>query len=239
MPRIAMKDTEVEEIKKKILDTAFEIVYKEGFSNLSMRKIASKLKMTAANIYNYYSNKDELNIEMRRYGYLILYDNMIKAYERAQSIEERASLMIHEFVSFGIKNPNYYELMFNMPTPKYSDYVGTPMEELATREFTSSMRVFELAQKTTKEFVESAEIKLIDLDRAIIIILSFMHGIITLYNSRLLKNINAHPEKMVEELVLLVIEVIRDIKNNEPVKELIEKLEKALPGKEHHPAFKE
>jgi H2-forming N5,N10-methylenetetrahydromethanopterin dehydrogenase-like enzyme len=113
------------------------------------------------------------------------------------------------------------------------------MEELATREFTSSMRVFELAQKTTKEFVESAEIKLIDLDRAIIIILSFMHGIITLYNSRLLKNINAHPEKMVEELVLLVVEVIRDIKNNEPVKELIEKLEKALPGKEHNPAFKE
>lgn len=233
-----MKESEVEEVKKQILDAAFEIVHNEGFSNLSMRKISSKMGMTAGNIYNYYSNKDELNIEMRRYGHLILYDNMLKAYERAESVEERASVLIHEFVSFGIQNPNYYELMFNLNTPKYSDYLGTPMETLATREFTSSMRVFELAQKTFREYVESGEIKLLDVHRTIIIILSFMHGIITLYNSSLLKNINEEPQKIVEDCVLLIIAVIRDIKNNEPVKAFVETLEDALHGKKYDAAMK-
>ena len=233
MPRMPMNETEIEGIKKKILDTAFEMVAKEGFANLSMRKIASKLKMTAANIYNYYSNKDELNIEMRRYGYIILHDNIIKSFEKAQSIEEKVSSLIYEFVAFGIKHPNYYDLMFNMSTPKFSDYIGTPMEELATREYTSSMRVFELAQKTTQDYVENGGIALIDINTTIIVLLSFLHGVITLYNSRLLKNIDPEPEETVKEIISLFIEIIRNLKNNEPVKDFITRLDKLLPGKEY------
>lgn len=233
-----MNDTEIEEIKRKILDTAFEMVAKEGFANLSMRKIASKMNMTAANIYNYYSNKDELNIEMRRYGYIILHDNIIKSFERAKSIEEKVSFLIYEFVSFGIIHPNYYDLMFNMSAPKFSDYIGTPMEELATREYTSSMRVFELAQQTTQDYVESGGIALMDTNRTIIIILSFLHGVITLYNSRLLKNIDDQPEETVQEIISLFIEIIRNLKNNEPIKEFIKGLIKVLPNKDFSLIFK-
>jgi len=232
-----MNDTEIEGIRKKILDTAFEIVSKDGYSNLSMRKVASKLKMTAANIYNYYSNKDELNIEMRRYCYIILHDNILTAFENAKKGEEKAYLLIHEFVSFGVKHPHYYDLMFNMSAPKYSDYIGTPLEELATREYTSSMRVFELAQKTTQEYMESGGIELIDINKTIIVLLSFLHGIITLYNSRLLENIDPEPEKTAEEIVSLFIEIIRDLKNNEPVKEFMKRLDTLLPGKNRRLIF--
>jgi AcrR family transcriptional regulator len=238
MPRLPMKDSEIEEIKRKILDIAFEIVSKEGFSNLSMRKVASKLKMTAANIYNYYSNKDELNIEMRRYGHIILYDNILQALKKAKDIEEKASLFIYEFVSFGIKYPNYYDLMFTMSAPKYSDYIGTPMEELATREYTSSMRVFELAQKTTREYVESGGVALIDVNKTIIVLLSFLHGVITLYNSRLLKNIDVKPEETMEEIVSLLLGIIRDLKHNKPVKKFLEKLDNLPPGIDYRLIFK-
>lgn len=239
MPRLRMKDTEIEEIKRKILDTAFAMVSKEGFANLSMRKLASRMKMTAANIYNYYSNKDELNIEMRRYGYIILHDNIIKSFERAKNMEEKVAFLIYEFVSFGITHSHYYDLMFNMATPKFSDYIGTPMEELATREYASSMRVFELAQKTTREYVASGGIAIIDTDRTIIILLSFLHGVITLYNSRLLNNIDPKPEETVREIVSLFIEIIRNLKDNEPIKEFIKGLDNVLPNQDYRLTFKE
>ena len=238
MPRMPMNNTEIEGFRKKILDTAFEIVSREGFANLSMRKLASKLKMTAANIYNYYSNKDELNIEMRRYGYIILYDNILKAFEGAKNIDEKISLLISEFVSFGIKYPNYYDLMFNMPTPKYSDYIGTPMEALATREFTSSMRAFELALKTTQEYVEGGGVTLKDINRTVITLISLLHGVITLYNSRLLANIDEKPEETVDIIISILLKIIHSLKDNEPVKEFMRGLDKLHSGKDHRLIFK-
>ena len=60
MPKSARDHGEVELIKEKILDTALDILFDQGFSSLSMRKIALGTKMTAANIYNYFSNKHEI-----------------------------------------------------------------------------------------------------------------------------------------------------------------------------------
>jgi AcrR family transcriptional regulator len=76
MARPARTVGEVEIAKKKIISAAMEILYKDGFELLSMKKIGSKLGMTAANLYNYFSSKDELYIEMRRYGFLELYDRL-------------------------------------------------------------------------------------------------------------------------------------------------------------------
>ncbi|MEZ4549411.1 MAG: TetR family transcriptional regulator [Desulfobacterales bacterium] len=36
---------------------------------MSMRKLAGRLKMTAANIYNYYQNKDDLYLAIQTRGF--------------------------------------------------------------------------------------------------------------------------------------------------------------------------
>ena len=65
MPKAPMAETEIFKKKERILDIAAEIIMEEGYHSLSMRKIGTKIGMTAANLYNYYSNKDELNIAIR------------------------------------------------------------------------------------------------------------------------------------------------------------------------------
>ena len=55
MSRNTRSSEEIETIKTKILDAALAILFEEGFDDLSMRKLGRKLGMTAANIYNYYS----------------------------------------------------------------------------------------------------------------------------------------------------------------------------------------
>ena len=61
MPKTPMTKEEIENTRGRILDTALNIIIEEGFNNLSVRKIASRLGVTATTIYNYYTNKDEIN----------------------------------------------------------------------------------------------------------------------------------------------------------------------------------
>ncbi len=49
-----------EEIRKKILKSAREEFYLNGYQNASMRKIAQNASMTVGNLYSYFKGKDEM-----------------------------------------------------------------------------------------------------------------------------------------------------------------------------------
>lgn len=51
---------EIETIKQKILEQALYLMSCHGFDGFSMRKLGSRLGVSAKTIYNYYQNKDEL-----------------------------------------------------------------------------------------------------------------------------------------------------------------------------------
>ena len=63
---------EIEGVKGRILDVALDIIVGEGYGNLTMRRLASKLNMTAPNIYNYYKSKDEIYIHLVIRGFNML-----------------------------------------------------------------------------------------------------------------------------------------------------------------------
>lgn len=54
----------IEDPKGLILDTAQKILFKEGYAKLSMRNIAKEAGLAVGTIYNYYSDKKDLIIDM-------------------------------------------------------------------------------------------------------------------------------------------------------------------------------
>lgn len=54
------KEQDRKKLESKIFDAAVSIISEEGFSQLSIRKIASKIGYAPGTIYNYYKNKDEI-----------------------------------------------------------------------------------------------------------------------------------------------------------------------------------
>lgn len=54
----------IENPKELILNTAKAILYKDGYSQLSMRNVAKSCGIAAGTIYNYYPTKKDLVIEM-------------------------------------------------------------------------------------------------------------------------------------------------------------------------------
>jgi len=211
MPKITRSSNEVDAVREQILLHAFEILIKNGFENLSMAKIGSKMKMTAANLYNYYANKDELLIAIHKKAYAMLYNKIHSAVSKADTPLERYKNMIYAFVEFGTNNVNLYDVMFNRPVRQHSDYIGTPQEALSSDEFRSSVKVLFLAVKITREYRETrSNLNKVETKLLTIQIISAIHGIISLHNSGMLFQIADAPDitfkKVIDNAMHLAME---------------------------------
>jgi AcrR family transcriptional regulator len=207
MPKTARNAQEITGIRKRILTAALDIIVSEGFINLSMRNLASRLGMTAANIYNYFNNKDEIYILVRAQGFEMLLDLLSRLCIKEKDPVARIECFIRAYIDFGIRNPDYYGIMFNSNTPKDLDYAGSPIEEIAAEERRISSRVVEIAMAAVKDAVpcyqESEQM------HHVIKLWMIMNGIVNLYNSNRLRDVNHQVENIIQRIIDETIESYR------------------------------
>jgi AcrR family transcriptional regulator len=195
MPKAAWTKDKINHTKEKILDAALALIIEEGFNKLSMRKIASRLGITAANIYNYYSSKDEINLMIRVRGFEMLFSMLSRESRKKTTLKERIKALVRAYVTFGITYPGYYDLMFNLHTPKYIDYIGTVLEPVAAFEKATAMKNFHLIAGIIKELIgahddQEALIRCINIQ-----LWSDLHGIISLFNSHVLAEVDENSKE--------------------------------------------
>src|ERR1700761_5028468 len=68
-----------DETRINILEASLQIVKEEGWQALSMRKIADAIEYTAPIIYEYFSNKEAILLELTKKGFSILTAQIKKA----------------------------------------------------------------------------------------------------------------------------------------------------------------
>lgn len=210
MPKVTRSAQEVEAVRDQILECAFKILVNNGSDSLSMAKIGSKMKMTAANLYNYYANKDELLIAIHKKAFAMLYDKISYAVEMADTPLERYRSLTNAYVEFAVHNINIYDIMLNRPLRQYSDYIGTPQEALSYDEFRSSLKVFFLAVKVIREYRGSRkDLPKVDPKFLAMQCMSALHGVISLRNSGMFNQIADDPDtdfkKIIENAMRCVI----------------------------------
>ena len=201
---------EIKNIQSRILSAALDIIVQEGFPALTMRRLASRIGMTAPNIYNYYKNKDEIYISLIIQGFEILRQELTTVYDAHQDPVDRGAALARAYIDFGLKHSSYYDIMFTYPTPKYDDYVGTPLEKLSEVEYRISMEIVELAMKAVKPLMKE-ELARNDEEVQMLFIAawSMLHGMISLYNSKVVrytvKDAEAIYEKTINDFLQLLL----------------------------------
>jgi len=215
MPKKPMTLEEINNTRAKILDTALDIIIQEGFHNLSLRKIASRLNVTATTIYNYYTNKDEINLMIRIRGFEKLYEVLTKRSAPLNKIEDRFKAMIRAYIEFGLTFPSYYDIMFNLHTPKYLDYVGTEIEPLAFQEKQNALKCLSLFMEPISRYIKrKGKRKDHYVLYQVIKFWSDLHGLVTLNNSRLFHEVTDQVEDFIEERTTEMIENMLKLKDN-------------------------
>lgn len=151
MPRPQRAPDEVDAVRQGILETALSVLSEDGYVKMSMSKVAERIGMTAANLYNYFSNKDELILALQTRITESLYREYQAAYAGHKDPFERLEALMRILLRLGLGHPNYYDLLFSVTAPRFEDYVGTKLEPVAR---TEKQRAYEIAVKTREIYMK-------------------------------------------------------------------------------------
>jgi AcrR family transcriptional regulator len=111
------------DLRRRILDTARHQLVQEGYQNLSMRKIADAIGYSATSIYLYFDSKDALLHALIHEGMMWLRDQLREtATQYPDAPVRRLQALCHCFVEFGLENPEYYEIMFQLRPERMERY---------------------------------------------------------------------------------------------------------------------
>lgn len=111
------------DLRRLILDTTRHLLVQEGYQNLSMRKIASAIDYSATSIYLHFDSKDALLHALIHEGMMQLYDALAATAEaHASDLLRRLEALCRRFIDFGLDNPAYYEIMFQLHPERMERY---------------------------------------------------------------------------------------------------------------------
>ncbi len=208
MPKAPRSKEEINAVKENILDAALRLIVEEGFRNLSMRKIAARLGVTATTIYNYYHNIDELYFMIRMHGFELLHASLVQVNAVHADPRARIHELVRRYIAFGTEYPDYFDIMFiDRTVPKYKECIGTELEAVSLAEREMAHRSFFLAVETVNDFYAGDhEFTYADAYRETIRLWCEMTGVLSLRNSRLLLEVETDVTGLMEKLTEEILE---------------------------------
>lgn len=167
------REKEQEDLRQKILDAASELFAKEGYANVSMRKIAQKIEYSPTTIYLYFKDKTDLlnQICEETFGNLIKDIAKIETdyYEPITCLRKG----MRTYVDFGLKYPNHYEVTFITPL---SDYLG----DEHPYEGSMGQKAFEHIVQLVTDSIKASQIKRGDVATISQTLWAGIHGVTSL-----------------------------------------------------------
>jgi AcrR family transcriptional regulator len=101
-----------EAVRRSILDAARDLFVREGFENVSIRKVAERIEYSPAAIYSYFPSKDDIFFALAEEGFRLLYRP--EQHEAVHGLPpiERIRALFWQFYEFSGEHPQYFALMF-------------------------------------------------------------------------------------------------------------------------------
>lgn len=106
------RDHEKEELRQTILKTAGELFLTRGYDRFSMRHLAEEIGYSVATLYLYFRDKDDLLFTVVDEGFARFTQQLTQAAASSDEPWERLTALSEAYISFGLHNPGYYQLMF-------------------------------------------------------------------------------------------------------------------------------
>jgi AcrR family transcriptional regulator len=207
MPKIS--DEQFSAVKEEILKQAMYIIVEEGLDQLTMRKLAVRMDMTATNLYHYYNNKERIYLELDRKGYSKLFDMFSEAVKSQKDKLDKIKALIQAYVKFGLENSYQYNMMFNkFRSPKAKD-------EKSARKQTREAKVKSIFSLTDPKRTKNAlvifrnavadyissnpNLQGKDAELITIYVWAEFHGLISLFSSGILDEFGMDPMETINE----------------------------------------
>lgn len=177
-------------LREKILETSRRYLFTDGYSSLSMRKIAGEIGVSATSIYLYFENKDHLVHTLIEESVEDLSVALEQGVEGKADTIERFKAIIDSYISFALNNQEKYQVIYSVQSERMARY---PKEK-----FRKARRGYALLESVIKKGIEEGLMELEEPMIAAYSIWAQLHGVISVVlNQRLDSRINK--DKFIEE----------------------------------------
>jgi AcrR family transcriptional regulator len=188
--------------KRRMSMVALEIIVKDGYNNLSIRKLSKRLNISPSTIYNYFKNREEIYIYVLNSGFEMLLSELQKAYDSHTDPVEKLRSVCRNVFSFSVRERNLALIMLILDVPKYYDYVDTEYEPFMRIELANALKCRDLIVRIMNDMAEEyPSFPKEDIPRCALIIINQIIGLITIYNNKVMKYITNDIEDGVELLL--------------------------------------
>ena len=168
----ARREQEKESLRRIILDAAGELFLERGYEGFSMRRVAERIGYSATTIYRYYENKDDLLFAVVNEGFSEFARQLTAAAAGVSNPLKRLEALWHAYVSFGLKNPVYYQMMFMQRADLLFE---------SQREQTQPMiESFDVLQRAVQAAMDAGVMKRGDVETYSRVIWALVHGMTAL-----------------------------------------------------------
>lgn len=159
-----------ESVRASILESAWQLVEREGWQALSIRKIAEAIEYSVPVIYDHFENKEAILLEFTRQGFTLLNERLLKAKKKFSSPEQQIEAIAYAYWKFAFSHKEFYQLMY-----------GLGMPTCETVKQISELNVFsEIILDVLKELIGSSRNKKTDVFLKLHTFWSMLHGLISI-----------------------------------------------------------
>ncbi len=161
---------EKKELRQEILDAARDLFVREGFENVSMRKIAEKIEYSPTTIYLYFHDKSDLLDSIVEETFARLVKKQSTLDQTVSDPIERLEKGLRAYIDFGLKHPNHYKVSFMMP-------VSTMNADMCPRAREMGQKAFANLRGMLEECASKNLIEIHDLDTTAQCVWAMIHGL--------------------------------------------------------------
>ena len=141
MGSVERRERQKAEVRATVLRAARELVMREGFEALTMRKLAEAIEYSPAALYLHFENRDAIARALCLEGFEALLTRLGPPNEEPVAARRLRALAV-AYVGFGLEQPETYRLLF-MTDPKYTSDIFRSPEDAGGRTFQVLVRLVE------------------------------------------------------------------------------------------------
>jgi len=161
-------------LRQEILDAASELFVRDGYENVSMRRIADKIEYSPTTIYIYFKDKADLLDQVCKETFSRLVQKLSKIMDQPGDPVERLKRGLIAYIEFGLENSHQYRATFMMPFPEGFDH------DKYHREDSPGMQAFAFLIRGIGDCVKAGNMKEMNVELAAQTLWAGVHGITSL-----------------------------------------------------------
>lgn len=161
-------------LRQEILDAASELFVKDGYENVSMRRIAEKIEYSPTTIYLYFKDKAELLEQVCQETFARLSQVLTRLQEQPGDPVERLKRGLIAYIKFGLENPHHYRATFMMPIPE-----GFDVEKHAKAD-SAGMQAFDFLRRSVYDCISAGKFRKVDPELVSQTFWAGIHGVTSL-----------------------------------------------------------